>query len=536
MVPANDSGPYFLGIDFGTESCRVAIFDSVGRPVTFAATPYGTAHPHPGWAEQIPDEWWSALVASTQAALGQSYVTPEAIAGISYDATTMTVVALDRGGGALRPAIMWMDVRATEQADRAATIDHPARLYNGNGTAPATAEWFPFKAAWLKENEPDVWANAYRLVDAPDWLTFKLTGRWTVNINSAALRMYHNRDLGGWPVDFYEHIGCGDVFAKLPDEVLDLGTPLGGLTPAAASDLGLPVGTPVAQGCADAWAGQIGLGAVAPGKMALITGSSHVFTGQTDRRVSGVGFFGAYTDAVLRGQYTVEGGQVSTGSVIKWFKDNFARSLSAAAQFMSTSEYAMLDQMASQVPIGSHGLIVNEYFQGNRTPYTDSKARGIISNLSLSHSLADLYRAIEEGVCYGFAHNIRTMRAAGVDVAQVVACGGATKSRQWTQMHADVSGVPITLTECGDAVVLGSCMLAAVGAGVYPTIEAAAQAMVHETEVVSPDPEAHAEYQFYVDRYCETYPALQEQIHLMTDHLAAGHEARASAAVSGPLA
>src|SRR5699024_338614 len=144
---------------------------------------------------------------------------------------------------------------------------------------PASAEWYPFKAAWLKENEPEVYQEAAYLVDATDWVTFHLTGRWTTNINSAAHRMYYDRDRGGWPTDLYEAVGVADVLAKLPEPVLDLGVQVGELTPSAAADLGLVPGIPVAEGAIDAWSGQIGLNALRPGRMALITGSSHVFTG-----------------------------------------------------------------------------------------------------------------------------------------------------------------------------------------------------------------------------------------------------------------
>ena len=312
-----------LGIDYGTESCRVAIFDLAGRPLTFAATPYKTTHPRPGWAEQDPEEWWKALQASCHRAIAAAGISPAAIAGISYDATTLTMVAMDERGNELRPTIMWMDVRATEQAARAENSESVARLYNGAGASPATAEWYPFKAAWLREHEPETYRKAAHLVDAPDWVTFKLTGEWTTNINSAAIRMYYNRDKGGWPEDFYQTIGCGDVFDKIPERVLDLGTPVGTLATIPAQLLGLRPGIPVAQGLADAWAGQIGLGVLSAGSMALITGSSHVLTGQADTEIHGEGFFGAYPDGVMPGQYTVEASQVSTGSVLKWFKDNF---------------------------------------------------------------------------------------------------------------------------------------------------------------------------------------------------------------------
>jgi len=512
---------YVLGIDYGTESCRVAIFDLDGRPVHFAATPYPTTHPRAGWAEQDPRDWWDALQASARRALAGAGVSPEQIVGIGHDATTMTVVALDADGAALRPAIMWMDVRATEQAARAATSDSVARLYNGAGTAPATAEWYPFKAAWLRENEPETYRRAHRLVDAPDWLTFRLTGEWTVNINSAALRMYYNRNRGGWPEDFYAHVGCGDVFDKLPDRVVDLGAQVGGLTPDAAEWLGLRPSTPVAQGPADAWAGQIGLGVVSPGKLALITGSSHVLTGQTDRPIHGRGFFGAYTDGVVPGQYTVEGGQASTGSVLKWFKDNFAADAAADAEASGRSVYDLLNERSRHIPPGCDGLIVNEYFQGNRTPYTDSKARGLIWGLSLAHTREHLYKAIQEGICYGNAHNVRAMEAAGLTVDEVVACGGMTKSRDLIQLHADVMGKPITLTQVGDAVALGSAMLAAVGAGVHADLGAAAKAMVHDLDTLEPDPDRHEQHAYYLEQYMASFPCLAELTHGLVDHEAA---------------
>ncbi|MDR1213287.1 MAG: xylulose kinase [Propionibacteriaceae bacterium] len=524
------SGPYVLGIDYGTQSCRVGIFDLTGHAVGLAATEYATSHPRPGWAEQNPLDWWLAVQSSTRQALAQSKVDPSDIIAIAQDATTTTVVAADANGEPLRPAIMWMDVRATEQADRANSIQagtpaHNARLYNGGGTAPASPEFYPFKVAWLKDNEPEIFQRAAYLVDATDWVTHRLTGQWTVNINSAAQRMYHNRDYGGWPVEFYQHIGVGEIFSKVPERVLDLGQPVGGLTQEAADALGLKAGTPVAQGPCDAWAGQIGLGVVRPGKMVLITGSSHVISGQSAVPVYGPGFFGSFTDSVVPGQYTVEGGQVSTGSVMKWFRDNFARDVYSVAERTGLSVYDLLGQEAANIPVGSDGLIVNEYFQGNRTPYTDGKARGIVWGLSLAHGAAHVYHAIQEGICYGTAHILRSMKAAGFEPSEIVICGGMTKSVPLMQMHADITGLPIVLNEVTDAVVLGSSMCAAVGAGAYPDLLAAADAMVRQVDTLAPDMSRNQEYQFYIDQYIAAYPALRPQIHQVVDHEAAKTQA-----------
>lgn len=263
--------PILLSIDYGTEAVKVGVFGGDGRSLAFAATPYRLRHPRPGWAEQDPQEWWLALVRSAREAMERAAVGPDAIAGISHDCTTCTIVALDADDRVLRPAIMWMDVRAADQARRIAESQHPWRKYNGGG--PVSAEWYPSKTLWLKEQETDTYRRAAHLVEATDWLSFRLTGRWTAGINAASLRAYYDREAGGWPTDFYEEIGLADVMEKLPPDVVDLGVPIEGLTKEAAADLGLKPGTPVAQGSADAWAAQIGLNVVQPGKMALIAGS-----------------------------------------------------------------------------------------------------------------------------------------------------------------------------------------------------------------------------------------------------------------------
>ena len=511
MLQRGSEEPFLLGIDMGTESVRVGVYRSNGQLCALASETYKTSHPHPGWAEQKPEEWWSALVRAVHSAREKAAIAPETIAGIACDSTTCTVVALDETDRVLRPALLWMDVRAARQAARIAHSSHPARKYNGGG--PVSAEWYSCKALWLKEEEPATYQQATHIVECNDWLTFRLTGRWTASINTASIRAYYDKRSGGWPREFYAEIGLGDVIEKLPQDVLTPGALVAGLSASAARELGLKEGTPVAQGVGDAWAAQIGLNVVAPGKVALITGSSHVLTGQSDRPASGTGFFGPYPDAVVEGQYTIEGGQVSTGSILKWLRDNFCIDLEAEAITRGVSCYDLLNEQANAISPGSDGLIVLDYWQGNRTPYVVPEARGIIWGLSLHHSRAHIYHAIQEGICYGTAHIVRAMHDGGFDVRAFVACGGATKSREWMQMHADVTGVPITLTKVGDAATLGSAALAALGAGIFANIQEAAGAMVIESEVLTPDQQRHEAYLPYVEAYIETYPRLQQLVH-----------------------
>jgi ribulokinase len=457
-------------------------------------------------------------VAAVHEAMSESGVSPEEISGISHDCTSCTVVALDESDQVLRPAILWMDVRAADQARRIGETGDPALKYNGFG--PVSAEWMPSKALWLKENEPDTYSDARRICEYTDWMTHRLTGEWTASINNTSIRWYYDRDEGGWPESLYEAVGLDDLLEKFPQDVLDLGTVVGGLRKEAAEELGLRPDIPVAQGGVDAYVAMVGLDALDPGKMALITGSSHVMLGQATEPIHGPGFWGAFTDAVIPGQYVVEGGQVSTGSVVAWFKNRFAGNEAEEAERRGVDTYDVLNELARDVPPGSEGLVVIDYWQGNRTPHTDPEARGMMWGLSLSHDTGHVFRAILEGICYGTEHIFRTLRENEFEPREIVAAGGPTKSDLWMQMHADVSGLPISFTKVGDAPALGSAILASVGAEIYPDIKEAASNMVHTESSIEPDQERHEEYKFYVDKYVETYPRMQELMHDVVRHVA----------------
>ena len=509
-------GPYVLGIDFGTESVRVGIFDLEGTPVVFAAEAYSLKHPHSGWAEQDPDEWWNCLVKATRRALDEGNVASEEIAGLSVDATTCTVVALDRQDRVLRPAIMWMDVRAVDQAVRVQETEDPALKYNGY--ARVSAEWMPSKALWLKEKEPDTYENAEHICECLDWVTHRLTGEWTASINTTSFRWYYDRNEGGFPESLYGALGLDDLLEKFPQQVLDMGEVAGELRKEAAEELGLPAGIPVAEGGGDAFVALVGLNVLEPRKMALITGSSHVMVGQAAEPKYGAGLFGSYTDGIVPGQYSVEGGQASTGSVVKWFKDNFAKRAGAEAERRGVDAYEVLGEMAAEVPPGSEGLMVLDYWQGNRTPHTDPEARGMMWGLSLRHQEGHVFRAILEGICYGTEHILRIMRENDFEPKEGVVCGGPTKSKLWMQMHSDVSNLPISFTRVPDAPARGSAILGAVGAGLYPDIQTAASKMVHVESQIEPDPAMHEAYKFYVDKYIETYPRMKELMHEVSHH------------------
>ena len=510
-------GPYVIGIDGGTESIRVGLFDLRGNLLLSGSKPYETYHPQSGWAEQDPEAWWTSLREAMADLLGDAQVDTGEIKGIAADTTCCTVVFLDRNMKPLRNALLWMDVRAAKEARFIADSGHSALKYNGHGNV--SAEWMPCKALWMKRNEPDLFKKAAVVCEYQDFINYRLTGQKTASINNASVRWYYDDENGGFPTSFYEAIELGDLLNKFPPKVLDMEQPVGRLTREAASQLGLKEGTVVAEGGADAFVGMVGLNVIEPGRLAFITGSSHLHLGMASKAFHAKGIFGTYPNAVLRGQYTVEGGQISTGSILKWFKTHFLKSQAMEAQNLNKGLYQMMDEKAQKVPVGSEGLIVLDSFQGNRTPLVDPNLRGAIWGLSLRHTSEHVFRAILEGIAYGTEFIFRQFKEAGYETKEIYACGGPTRSRLWMQIHADVSGVPIAIPKVQDAPLLGSAILATVASGLYPTVKEAAENMVTISRQVEPDKTAHETYRFYVDRYIDTYDRMSQLMHQMSDHL-----------------
>ncbi|GIT08064.1 MAG: hypothetical protein CM1200mP30_16940 [Pseudomonadota bacterium] len=242
----------------------------------------------------------------------------------------------------------------------------------------------------------------------------------------------------------------------------------------------------------------IGLGVVKPDSLALITGSSHLQLGLSEKPFHGEGIWGTYAEALLPGLHTVEGGQTSTGSVINWLKNLFGE-----------SDYSSLNRNAQKLPPGSEGLIIQDHFQGNRTPHTDPRSRGAVHGLSLKHSRAHIFRASIEGIAFGSELIFESMRENGFHPENVVISGGATRSKLWLQIHADVSNVPITLTRNPDAPLLGCAILSAVGAGFYQDIPSAVETMVQIESTVEPNTDHHEAYKPFLESYKKTYSTLR---------------------------
>jgi len=492
------SKKYLLGVDGGTEGLRAGVFDVFGTPLAFASTSYPTQFPAPSWAEQDPNDWWDALGKSVRKAISDSGISVDQIAAMTVDTTCCSVVPLDDSGNPVRPALIWMDVRSAEQAEQMVATEDDALRINSNGSGPVSAEWMIPKALWIKQNEPENFDRAVTICEYQDYINLHLTGRLGASINNVSTRWHCDYSREGVPKSLLEKLDLGELAEKWPQDVFRLGELIGGLTPRAAEHLGLTSDLPVVQGGADAQIGMIGLGVVKPGNLALITGSSHLHLGLSEKPFHGTGIWGTYADALLPGLHTVEGGQTSTGSVINWLKNLFGE-----------SDYEALNRDASKLPPGSENLIVQEHFQGNRTPHTDPKSRGAFHGLTLKHGREHLFRAAIEGVAFGSELILESMRTNGFFPESIVVSGGATRSELWLQIHSDVSNLPLTLTKNPDAPLLGCAILATVGAGIYEDIPTAVEQMVQIDRVIEPNSQVHAEYQPFYESYKASYVGLR---------------------------
>lgn len=506
-----------LAIDIGTESVRVGLFDRRGHLLGTLARGCQLYVPKVGWAEQEPLDWWAALCDLVPQTLSLVGITPEQVDAICVDATSSTVLMVDEAGRPQGRAILWMDSRAVEEVETIARTGHPVLRYSGGQDA---VEWMTPKALWLKRHLSSEYAAATHLVECIDWLNFRLTGRWAASVCQATCKWNYVLNEGGWSEDFLAEIGLDDVLEKWPQDVLSLGAEVGRLTPASAAQIGLCPGTPVAQGGVDAHVGMLGMGVTAAGMLSVTMGSSAVHLGLSKEPVWNPSIWGPYPDAVIPGLYVVEGGQISTGSITRWFRDEFGNDEVLRADRCGRSAYDLLAEAAGAVPAGAEGLLALDFWQGNRTPYRDPLVRGAFLGLSLHHSRAHLYRAILEAVAYGTRNVLETFDNAGCTFEQIVVGGGGAQNRLWLQIHADVCQRPLTTTTVANTTLLGSAICAATCAGWYGDLPTAASRMVELGMTIYPDPAASERYDFMFAKYRAAYAQTRDLMAELT--LAAG--------------
>jgi ribulose kinase len=463
----------FLALDLGTEGARAAVYGEQGALLGSGAAAYPTRFPRPGWAEQDPDDWWRASVSAARQALAAAG--GPAVEAVAVATTASTVAVLDAHGRPLRPALLWMDCRAGEESELTARTGHPVLRYAGGSDA---VEWLVPKAMWLARHEPETYRAAARIVEAVDYMVWRLTGRWAGSRMNAVCKSNYDPRGAGFPHDLYERLGVPDLADKLPDEIVPVGDPIAPMAAGARDELGVTGAPTVVCGGIDAHLSLLAIGGAHEGHVSIVCGTSNAFVTEIAEPVFPPTVWGPYPDALRTGRWLVEGGQVSAGSVLSWAGERLIG--------RPRAEIGGLIAAAAQVPPVEHGLIVLDYFMGNRTPLRDPHLRGAVLGLTLASTPEQVYRAAVEGVAYGTRQVIDSFTEGGVPVSEIFLSGGIQHNELWLQTTADVLGRPVHLVT-GDNLTLRACsVLAAAGSGRHASLAEAAAEYAPKVRTVEP--------------------------------------------------
>ncbi len=506
--------PIFIGIDVGTGSARAGVFDATGTMLSSAKRDIAIWREAGEIVEQSSDDIWRAVCEATREAVAQAGVPRESVAGVGFDATCSLVVSGDgdqplsvsHSGDPARNIIVWMDHRATRQAQRINATKHQVLDYVGGVISP---EMETPKLLWLAENLPETFAHASAFLDLTDFLTWKASGSLARSSCTVTCKWTYLAHEKRWDESYFRLVGLGALadegFARIGTDVVPPGTALGrGLTDRAATELGLKAGTAVAAGLIDAHAGGIGtvgaLGAAGTveSRMAYVFGTSACTMSSTTEPAFVPGVWGPYYSAMVPGLWLNEGGQSAAGAAIDHLVRHHPAAAEAAEQARSEgitltallSREAEEQGGAASAPKIIGQLHVVPEFLGNRAPFADPDARGVIAGMGMDfgrESLIALYLAGMCGLGYGVRQIVQAEREKGLGIDTIVVSGGAGASRLARQVLADATGLQVAASTCPEPVLLGSAIIAAAASGRFSDIRSGMQAMSSLGEICSPD-------------------------------------------------
>jgi len=530
---AGSPEPCVVGVDYGTLSGRAVVVrvrdgaelgsaeHEYRHAVLDRALPDGTRLP-PDWALQVPSDYIDVLRHAVPSALAAAGVRPEQVVGIGTDFTACTMLPVLADGTPLcelpqyagRPHAyvkLWKHHAAQAQADRitrlAAERKEPwLARYGGK----ISSEWEFAKALQLLEEDPELYALTERWLEAADWIVWQLCGTYLRNACTAGYKgqfqdgAYPSRDyLAALNPAFADF-----VTAKLDHPIGQLGAKAGELTAQAAAWTGLPEGIAVCVGNVDAHVTAPAAGAVEPGQMVAIMGTSTCHVMSSDQQGTVPGMCGVVDGGILPGLWGYEAGQSGVGDIFGWFvRTGLPAAYAEEAAALGRDPHGHLTALAAEQAVGEHGLIALDWHSGNRSVLVDHDLSGVVVGLTLSTRPEDVYRALLEATAFGTRTIIEAFETSGVPVRELIVAGGLTKNALLMQIYADVTRRPLGVIGSAQGPALGAAMHAAVAAGAYADIQAAAQAMGKaDRGVYQPDPERAAAY----DRLYAEYRLLHD--------------------------
>jgi len=472
-----------MGVDLGTTGLKVSLFSDAGQPIGSAYVEYPILTPEPGFAEQDPQLWWSGFISAChelQAKFPQPF---EQVLAIGLCGQMHTQVYLDEHHQVLRPAITWMDQRASKIIE--AIQSEPGALdliFRETSNFPSTT-YTAAHMRWVMEHQPEVWAKTRHVLVAKDYLKFLLTGEMVTDFAEASGTLLFNVVEEHWSEEAF-------AYFRIPRSYLPIALPsdviIGRVSAEAARLTGIKEGTPVANGSSDNSASALGAGMVRPGQVTLIIGTAGVITVLSDRPLVDDLNRTLCWHYCLCERWVTLGILQTAGESLNWFKNAF--DAVEGAPVHSGDIFERYNQSILNVPDGSDGLIFLPYLNGERTPYWDPAARGVFFGVNLRTEKAHFIKAIMEGVSFALRNNIETVESLGLEISELRAVGGGLKSRAWLETLAKITRKPISTVSVGDTANLGNILLAGHALGVFPDYEQVIPALATTgQQVVFPD-------------------------------------------------
>ena len=489
--------PHFLGLDVGTSGVKAVLVAIDGEVVASTTTPLAMSTPKPGWAEQDPDAWWEASVASMRTVIA-GY--PEArIVAVGISGQMHSSVFLDREGKVIRPALLWCDGRTTAECreiERSVGGEERLRDLAAN---PALEGFTLPKVLWLRNHEPQAFARLTTVLLAKDYIRYRLTGELATEPSDASATLMYDTARLRWSADILRAVGLSE---SIVPRVGGSSEVLGCVTAAASRTSTLSAGIPVVGGGADNACGAAGVGVVAPGEVVASWGTSGTLLAPLAQPRVDPGLRAHTFCHVAPNVWYLMGVVLTAGGAFAWYRDQLARDLAGQPDINER-----LNDEAATIPRGADGVTFLPYLQGERTPHRNAGARGAFLGLSLAHTRAHLTRAVLEGVAFALRDSLSIVESLGLIPKELLLTGGGARSAFVRELQAEVFGVPVTTVNREEGPAYGAALLAAVGVGAFPDIGSAARATLSRRPAEAAAPEAHRAYDAPYARFRASYRA-----------------------------
>lgn len=496
----------FLGIDVGTSGTKALVCREDGLVLGVGVANHPISHPQPGWSEQNPEDWWTSSVQAVQQAVRQAQVPSHTLGGIGLSGQMHGSVFLDRHRKVLRPALLWNDQRTVNECTEIEELAGGRAALIQMVSNPAFTGFTAPKILWLKKHEPQVYQNLDSVMLPKDYLRYRLTGDDATDVSDASGTLLLDVKLRRWHTALLQKLQLSQDVLPPCFESTEL---TGQLSAAAAKELGLPAGLPVAAGGGDQAAGAVGSGIVQTGLVSAVLGTSGVVFAHAPRPdTHPKGQVHTMCHAV-RNAWHMMGVVLSAGGSLQWFRNQFCQEEVHQAKVQNKDPYELIIEAVQPIAPGAEGLFFLPYLTGERHPYADPFARGAWLGLSVRHSRWHLARAVIEGITFALKDCLCVMEGLGIQFKQIRLAGGGSRSAFWRQLQADIFGHPVALVNSTEGAALGAAIIAMVGTRVYNDIPEACRCILQVVETMDPNPKRHARYAELHAEYQRLYPLLQ---------------------------